>query len=393
MTQPAYQGVTVLDMSQGVAGPGCGVMLGLNGANVIKVEPPDGDWIRVMGGGREGLTANAIIGNLGKRSICIDARKPEGRALILQLAAKADVLIENFRPGVMGKLGLAYETLDERNPGLVYVSITGFGASGPWSQKPGTDSVLQAYTGMAMLNKEDSGRPKRLGMLVPDTISGIYAAQCVGAALFARGRGGRGRHIEVSLAECCAFFQAAPLVDEELFADRYKPPVAVPAGVFSTADGYITLLTLRSDMWERLCKALGRETWLSDPRFATSELRGENAAEINRLVAEVLPARGSKAWIDLLEKNDVLCAEVQGYEQLRDHPQMRHMGYFGELRQPPYEPLAMPYLPGTDRGRALPPAPFAGQHTREILAELGRSKDDIAALESSGVVVQRKTND
>jgi crotonobetainyl-CoA:carnitine CoA-transferase CaiB-like acyl-CoA transferase len=393
MTQPAYQGLTVLDMSQGVAGPGCGVMLGLNGANVIKVEPPDGDWIRVMGGGREGLTANAIIGNLGKRSICVDARQPEGRALIVQLAAKADVLIENFRPGVMGKLGLDYETMEQGNPGLIYVSITGFGASGPWSQKPGTDSVLQAYTGMAMLNKEDSGRPKRLGMLVPDTISGIYAAQCVGAALFARGRDGRGRHIEVSLAECCAFFQAAPLVDEELFADRYKPPVAVPAGVFSTANGgFITLLTLRTDMWERLCKALGREEWLADARFATNDLRGEHAAEINRLVAEVLLTRGSKAWIDILEKSDVLCAEVQGYGQLRDHAQMQHMGYFGELRQPPYEPLAMPYLPGTDRSRPLPAAPFAGQHTREILAELGRSKDEIAAMEKTRVVVQRMPN-
>ncbi len=392
MTQGAYAGLSVVDMSQGVAGPGCGAMLGLNGADVIKVEPPEGDWIRVMGGGREGLTALAIVGNLGKRSICIDARKPEGRTLIVELASKADVLIENFRPGVMAKLKLDYAALEARNPALVYVSITGFGASGPWAQKPGTDSVLQAYTGMAMLNKEDGGRPRRLGMLVPDTISAIYAAQCVGAALFARTRSGRGRHIEISLAECCAAFQAGPLVDEALFADRYKPPVAVPAGVFTTADGFIVLLTLRNDMWERLCGALGREAWRTDPRFATNELRGEHSAEINRLVAEILLARTAKEWIATLEKNDVLCAEVQGYAQLRDHPQMRHMGYFGELRQPPYEPLAAPYLPGTDRGVPLPPAPFAGEHTRAILAGLGRSHEDIAALEKAGLVVQRSAN-
>jgi crotonobetainyl-CoA:carnitine CoA-transferase CaiB-like acyl-CoA transferase len=390
MTPLPYEGLAVVDMSMGVAGPGCGAMLGLNGARVIKIEPPDGDWIRVMGGGRDGLTANAIVGNLGKRSICVDARKPGGRALILELAAKADVVIENFRPGVMRKLGLDYESLAAANPGLVYVSITGFGESGPWAQKAGTDSVLQAYTGMTMLNKEDSGRPKRLGMLVPDTISALYAAQCVGAALFGRTRGGGGRHIEISLAECCAAFQSAPMVDEALFADRYKPPVAVPAGVFGTVDGFVTLLTLRQDMWERLCTALGREAWLEDPRFATNELRGEHAAEINRLVADVLVTRGSKEWIAILEKNDVLCAEVQGYAQFREHPQMRHMGYFGRLEQAPYGTLEAPYLPGTGRGAPLPPAPLAGEHTREILAEMGRSPHEIEALEAAGIVVARK---
>ena len=388
--QPAYAGLKVLDMSMGVAGPGCGVLLGLNGADVIKLEPPEGDWIRVMGGGRDGLTALAIVGNLGKRSICVDARKPEGRSLALELASTADVLIENFRPGVMAKLGLDYATVERANPGIVYVSITGFGDAGPWSLKAGTDSVLQAYTGMAMLNKDDSGRPKRLGMLVPDTISALYAAQCAGAALFARTRTGRGRNVKVSLAECCAAFQAGPIVDEALFADSYQPPVAVPAGVFGTADGFIVLLTLRQDMWERLCRTLGREAWLAEPRFATNALRGEHAAEINRLVAEVLLTRGAREWLAALEEADVLCAEVQGYAQLRDHAQMREMGYFGELRQPPYQPLQVPYPPGTDRSQPLPPAPFAGQHTREILAALGRSQDQIAALEAGGVVIQRK---
>ena len=392
MTEAPYAGLTVLDMSMGVAGPGCGAFLGLNGADVIKVEPPDGDWIRVMGGGSDGLTALAIVGNLGKRSICVDARKPEGRALILEIAATADVLIENFRPGVMKKLGLDYASVEKLNAGLVYVSITGFGDEGPWAQKAGTDSVLQAYTGMAMLNKEEGGRPRRMGMLVPDTISAIYAAQCAGAALFARARTGRGRHVKVSLAECCAAFQAGPMVDEALFPDRYKPPVAVPAGVFSTREGFIVLLTLRQDMWERLCGALGREAWLADPRFATNALRGEHAVEINRLVSEALLSRSAREWIDTLEKADVLCAEVQGFAQLIGHPQMKHMGYFGELRQPPYAPLAMPYLPGTDRSRPLPPAPCAGEHTREILAGLGRSKESIAALEAAGVVVQRKSN-
>jgi crotonobetainyl-CoA:carnitine CoA-transferase CaiB-like acyl-CoA transferase len=389
MTELAYEGVTVVDMSQGVAGPYCAAMLGLHGATTIKVEPPDGDWIRVMGGGQEGLTALAIVSNLGKRSICLDAKKPEGRALIEKMVSKADVLVENFRPGVMQKLGLDYAALRAVNPRLVYLSITGFGESGPWAAKAGTDSVLQAYTGMATLNKEDSGRPRRLGMLVPDTIGALYAVQCVGAALYARTRTGQGRQIKVSLAECCAAFQAAPIVDETLFADRYKPPIAVPSGVFATADGFFVLLTLRNDMWERFCRAIGRDAWVTDPRYATNEGRGEHSAEINRLVGEILSTRPSRAWVELLEAADVLCAEVQSYAQLRDHPQMKHMGYFGELQQPPYGPLAVPYLPGTERGDSVRPAPRAGQHTRELLRELGYSAAEIAAMEQSRIVVQR----
>ena len=388
MTELPYQDLQVLDMSQGVAGPSCGAMLGHQGAEVIKVEPPDGDWIRAMGGGRDGLTALAIVNNIGKRSICVDARQTAGRALVEKLAAKADVMIENFRPGVMQKLGLDYEALAKINPALIYLSVTGFGDAGPWVQKPGTDSVLQAFTGMAWLNREDNGTPKRIGMLVPDTISGLYATQAVSAALFARTRTGKGRHLKISLAECCAAFQSAPIIDDALFAGQAKPPVVVPSGVFATADGHMVLVSLRSDMWARLCVALGRESWLQEPRYASNELRGQHAAEINRGVAQTLATRPSKDWIEIIEKADVLCTEVQDYAQLRAHPQMRQMGYFGELPQAPYDTLPLPYLPGTPRHNAPPPAPRAGQHSREILRELGISESAIAELEASNIVVQ-----
>jgi crotonobetainyl-CoA:carnitine CoA-transferase CaiB-like acyl-CoA transferase len=387
---PAYEGVTVLDMSQGVSGPYCAGMLAMQGARVVKVEPPEGDWIRVMGGGNEGMTALAVAGNLGKRSVCIDARKPEGRDLLAAMACKADVFVENFRPGVMKKLGLDYEALAEGHPELIYLSISGFGEAGPWVEKPGTDSVLQAYTGIAWLNRLENGKPKRMGMLVPDTVSALYAVQAVGAALFARARTRAGRRIEISLAQCCAAFQAAPIVDDALFHGRYKPPVAVPAGEFSTADGYLVLLTLRSDMWERLCHALGREAWLTDERFATNERRGEHAAEINRLVGEVLRTRSSAAWIGILEAHDVLCAEVQTYEQFRRHPQTTAMGYFAALAQPPYGTLPLPFLPGTGPSALLAPAPLAGQHTREVLAELGYAASEISKLEQSKVIFQRE---
>ncbi len=384
----AYAGLQVLDLSQGVAGPYCAAMLGLQGASVVKVEPPSGDWIRVMGGGEAGMTPLAVASNLGKRSLCIDARRPEGRAVVERLAARADVLVENFRPGVMAKLGLDAPTLRARHPSLIYLSISGFGHEGPWADKPGTDSVLQAYTGIAASNREKDGAPKRMGMLVPDTVSALYAVQAVGAALYARTRTGMGRHVQISLAECCAAFQAAPIFEDALFAGRYKPPTAVPSGVYRTLDGFVTLLVLRQDMWLRLCTALDRPAWAADPHYLNNVARGQNAAALNTDIATLLAHRTSTHWVATLEAADVLCAQVQDYAGFRTHPQMEHMGTFGTLHQPPYEPLPMPYLPGTPRAGAIRPAPSAGQHSRDVLEEFGYDAVQIAALEHSGVVTQ-----
>jgi crotonobetainyl-CoA:carnitine CoA-transferase CaiB-like acyl-CoA transferase len=386
-----YAGLNVLDMSQGIAGPYCAALLGLHGANVIKIEPPAGDWVRVLGGGKEGMSALAIVNNLGKRSICVDAAEAEGRAVILQMAQRADVFVENFRPGVMAKLGLDYAALAAVSPGLIYLSITGFGESGPNSHKPATDSVVQAMTGMAVANKDAAGQPRRIGFLVPDTLSALYAAQCVGAALYARAtqpNRGRGRQIRLSLAECCAAFQAGPILDDFLFVGQYKPPITVPAGVFATRDGHVVLATLRDSMWEGLCRALAREDWLAEPRYASGALRGVCAEEINREVANILRGRDTREWALLFEQHDVLFAPVQNYAQLRNDPQMRHMGYFGEIDQAPYGKLPMPQVPGAVRGGVLPAAPRSGEHSREILAEFGYGAAQIAALEQAGLVIQ-----
>lgn len=386
-----YAGLSVLDLSQGIAGPYCAALLGQHGAQVIKVEPPAGDWIRLMGGGKQGMSALAVVNNLGKRSICIDATQPEGRALILKMAQRADVLVENFRPGVMARLGLDYAKLAAVNARLIYLSITGFGDSGPDSHKPATDSVLQAMTGMALANKDAAGRPRRIGIMVPDTATALYAAQCVSAALYARAtqphRGGRGRHIRVSLAECCAAFQAGPILDDFLFAGQYKPPITVPAGVFATRDGHVVLATLRDAMWQGLCRALAREDWLAEPRYASAELRGRAGEEINREVAAIIGGRDTREWAALFEQHDVLFAPVQDYAALRKDPQMRHMGYFGETDQAPYGKLPVPQLPGSARTGVLPAAPRAGEHTRQILGEFGFSAGDIDAMARSGIVI------
>lgn len=383
-----FEGLRVVDISQGISGPYCGTILGLQGADVVKVEPPDGDWVRLLGGGKAGLTALSIASNLGKRSISIDAKHPGGRDLILKMGADADVFIQNFRPGVVDKLGLDYRSLKAVNPRIVYVSITGFGDTGPYVYKPGTDSVLQAFTGIANNNRDESGKPLRLGIPVPDTVTAIYAAQCVGAALFARQRSGAGRHVQLSLAECCAAFQIVPIIDTALFDGKPRPPTNVPTGMFATADGYMAVLTLREDMWAGLCRSLGREDWLTDPRFCDHASRGENAAAINAAVAEIMAARTTAEWTAIFEQHDVLCGEVLDYARFQNHPQIVHMGYFGSLKQEPFHEFKVPYIPGSDRGSPLPAAPRVGEHSRDVLRSFGYEAEAIADLEGAKIVFQ-----
>ena len=383
-----YAGIRVLDMSQGLAGPYCAGLLGMQGASVIKVEPPEGDWIRRAGGGREGMTSLAVMGNLGKRSACIDAAKPEGKALMLRMARSADVFVQNFRPGVIERLGLDYETLAQDHPGLVYVSISGFGASGPDARKPATDSVLQAFTGMAHVNRDMDGTPRRIPFLVPDTVTGVYAAQAVGAALFARANSGRGRHVQVSLMDSCAALQAAPILDAALSDGKPAAPITVPAGIFRTLDGHITVTSLNETMFASLLKVLGLKALEKDPRFALPAQRQQNAAHLNLEVSRCLSAKETQHWLGVFSAADVLCAEASDYAGFRAAPQAVHMQTFHDVDQYPYGPLPLPRMPGASVEWPLSAAPRVGEHTLEILAEIGVREAERAALIASGVVRQ-----
>jgi crotonobetainyl-CoA:carnitine CoA-transferase CaiB-like acyl-CoA transferase len=262
-----FKKITVLDISQGIAGPMCGEILARQGAKVIKVEPLSGDWMRGTGASREQMSANVIAGNINKRSIAVDASRAEGRQTLLRLAQQADVLVENFRTGVMGRLGLDYPTLRALNPGLVYCSVSGFGPRGPYAAKAATDSVLQAFTGMLLANGVKTSvdgvaglTPKRIGLYVPDNVSAIFAAQAVSAALFERTETKLGQHIEISLAEASSAFQAGPMIDSFLFPDaNERGAVLAPAGDFQTADGWIIVASLTDEMFARLAKAVDQE--------------------------------------------------------------------------------------------------------------------------------------
>lgn len=380
-----YAGLKVLDLSQGVAGPLAAELLARQGADVIKVEGPEGDWIRRAGTTRDGFTANLVAGNLGKRSLAIDARDAECRDILRGIAAGVDVVVENFRPGVMKRLGLDHAALAPANPRLVYCSISGFGTAGPWVGKPGTDSVLQAYTGMAAVNASADGTPKRFPILVPDTVTAIFAAQAIGAALYERTRTGTGRHLSLSLAECCLAFQAAPFLEPTLFPDPgARLPIFAPAGEFRAADAWTVVTCLDDAMFARLSQALGHAEWADDARFRTDDDRKRHMREINRLVGDAVATMTAADCLARLEAADVLCSPVNDYAALGAHPQIAALGALAEVEQAPFGRIRVPQVPGF---RAeVKPAPRTGEHSRALLREAGLDDARIAALVARGVV-------
>jgi crotonobetainyl-CoA:carnitine CoA-transferase CaiB-like acyl-CoA transferase len=381
-----YAGLRVLDVSQGFAGPYCAALLATQGAHVVKVEPPGGDWIREIGGACDGITPWTVVANSGKRSICIDAAQPQGRALLRRLADGVDVIVQNFRPGVIERLGLGYTQLSAANPGLVFVSITGFG---PDEKRAGSDSVFQAFTGIAHRNRDDNGTPRRLPILLPDTITGVYAAQAVGSALFARSRNGQGRHLQISLLESCAAMQSASILDDALADGAERPPSTVPSGIFRTRDGYLTATSMSDAMFARLLRTAGLEEWVEDPRCADITQRQRHADTINGALAEKLLERNNADWIAAFTQNDVLCSEALDYASFRATPQARATSAFAEVDQSPYGSVPIARMPGAGRAWPVAPCPHRGEHTREVLKEIGMNDDEFTRLAETGIVFQR----
>ena len=385
-----YAGLRVLDVSQGFAGPYCGAILARSGASVIKVEPPVGDWARKIGGAINGHTAFSMVPNIGKRAICLDGSSVDGRAILARLAKDADIVIQNFRPGVVERMGIADAQLRADNPNLVYVSILGFGP-GPYAKRPATDAIVQGFTGMMTMNKDERGAPRRIGMLAVDTAAGVYAAQQVGAALYSRLAGRGGRHIKISLIEVAAAFQAMPIVDDAMHRDRPSPPLSVPIGTFATADGHINLSCVSNAMFYGICRAIGKEEWITDPRFATESGRLQHAAEITGVVSTALTGRPSAEWIKEFEREDVLCGPVQNYASFLDDPHVRQSDFAATLEGGAFEGMPLMQLPGTgSSGSSAPAAAAVGEHTREILGECGYPAEEIDRLVRDAVVIDGK---
>ena len=384
-------GIRVIDVTHMLAGPMATMMLADQGADVIKVEPPRiGDPSRSRGRPIGMAPGFAMLGR-NKRSVVIDLKQRRGVELMHRLIATADLFVQNFRPGAAERLGLGEPELRRIRPDLVYVSISGFGDSGPLAHKRAYDPVIQAAAGVASIQGDRrSGRPHMVRVIVSDKVTALTAAQAMTAALFARQRTGQGQHVRLAMLDAVISF----LWPEEM--DNYTYPDSdhfvrsnVRDLVYETADGYITMAAVGDEEWRATCKALDHPEWLDDPRFRTQADRIANADARFELSGEVLKTKTSAEWLAILDREQVPCAPILSPEQVIDDAQVRHNGLLVEYRHP---------LAGRTRQtrpaarfEATPqeirrPAPALGQDTDDVMKGLGVSAEELAALRAAGVV-------
>ena len=364
--------VRVLDLGSYISGPCAAVLLAEMGADVVKVEPPAGDPFRKWESG--GLNATFVAFNRGKRSVVLDLKTDEGRARLLELVRTADVLVENFRPGVMERLGIGWDVLSEIRPELVHCSISGFGSSGPYSSMPAYDGVALGYSGLAglLLDPED---PRLRGPALADAITGHSAAFAVLAALHGRHRAGRGEHLEISMLGALVHFlhsAVAKNVVEGRDETPYLRPHSSQAYVWATRDGEQVLVHMSSPpkFWEGLCAAVGREDLLTDERFEKRSGRQKHYEVLRAELAPVFAGKDRDEWLQVLQAHGVPCAPVNAVSEALRDPQLRHLGIIDVLDEPDIGPMPQIRPPALFGGAALPAvhrAPYLGEHTDEIL--------------------------
>ncbi|MEE8171974.1 MAG: CoA transferase [Alphaproteobacteria bacterium] len=387
-------GYRIVDLTTMISGPFATMMLGDQGADVIKVEAPGGgDHVRAGGHRSGGLAANFLNNNRNKRSIAVNLKNPKGREILLRLAAGADVFVQNFRPGVVERLGVGEADIRAVRPDIVYVSLNGFGESGPYAAKPVYDPIIQAASGLASVQGgSDDDPPRLVRTILPDKLTAVTAAQAITAALLARERGGAGQHVRLSMLDAVMAFLWSSDMGGQTFVD--KPVSAQRAAsfidlIYATLDGYISVAVMSDREWLALTRALERPDWLEDPRFTTPALRDENIDARLSLTQELLKTRTSAEWLARLEAAGVPCAPVLTRNELIQHEQVAASAilvesdhpHAGRLRQA--RPAARFDMtpPGIRLG-----APLLGEHSDEILGELGVNRDEITALRADGVI-------
>jgi crotonobetainyl-CoA:carnitine CoA-transferase CaiB-like acyl-CoA transferase len=385
-----FAGLKVIDLSQGIAGPYCAMLLAQHGAEVIKVEGiGEGDWARTLGTRYGSHSAYSIIGNLGKRSIAVDLKTPAGKQVLWRLLKGADVFLEGFRPGAIRRLGFDYDSVAVREPRLLYLSISGFGQTGPLAERPAMDPVLQAYTGLMIENRGEDGIPHRVPVIVVDMSTALYAFQALSAALYARRDETRGRYIDVSLMQAATALQSIRLMACHLEGGTMKPGGG-PVGVFRTADGWMSMVAINDRDWRALCAALQMPALADDPRFATPALRLANDVALYAIVRPTLAAEPWSVWSKRLTEAHLMHERLNSYAEFLDQPHVRETGLIQWLTQAGLNrPVPVPALPGMLHqldGTARATAPVTGQDTRSILVEYGYGAAEIEALLARGTV-------
>jgi crotonobetainyl-CoA:carnitine CoA-transferase CaiB-like acyl-CoA transferase len=403
--EPILDGVTVVEFAEGIAGPYCGQILSDLGARVVKVEPPVGDWTRALTTA-DGAAPLYLCVNRGKESTIVNIREDAGRAVVRRLVARADVFVEAYRPGVAERNGLGHDELLAASERLVYCSVSGWGARGPLRELPGTDTILQAFSGIQDMTGEPDRAPVRVGTAIADTGAGAFAALGILALLVRRASTGKGGRCDTSLLEVLLGLQTTTFAD--LFAGvetnrlgTRSSPTAAPAGSFATGDGFIAISCAQPRQWEKLCEALGRPELTKDPRFAENAGRVENH---DALVAELhrsLAARTTGEWNAHFEREGVNATPVHTVAQVVAHPHVQALGILRRYESEPADGVngrveTVVGTPLTFDGspEQAPPRepPKAGQHTRAVLAELGYAATEIDDLLAAGVVGESTMN-
>jgi crotonobetainyl-CoA:carnitine CoA-transferase CaiB-like acyl-CoA transferase len=386
---------TVLDLTRVRAGPTCVRQLADWGANVIKIEAPDPDDKGQPGGPRCGPDFQNLHRN--KRSLGLNLKDPCGRQVFQRLVAKADVVVENYRPDVKHRLAIDYESMSAINPRLIYASISGFGQDGPYRDRPGFDQIAQGMGGLMSVTGEPGRGPMRVGIPIADLSAGIFCAQGILLALLERERSGKGQWVQTSLLQAQVFmldFQAARwLMDREVPGQAGNDhPTSIPTGVFETSDGYINIACAGQAMWLKL-KALFGDPAFDDPAFADPPARSKNRRQLNALINSHTRKDSSQAWIGRLNEAGIPCGEINTIDKVFENPQVKHLGIATDVvshERGPTQMVGQPILMSRSKSTIRHPPPLLGQHSAEVLEEIGYTAEEIASLQRAGVILCAK---
>mgnify|MGYP001604521916 FL=1 len=386
-------GLRVLDLSRVIAGPYCATFMADLGADVVKVERPGrGDDLRAWRG--DGMSAAFAAINRNKRGIAVDLQHPDGARLVFELARRADVVVENFLPGVADRLGLGYTAVSAANPRVVYASVTGFGQTGPHAPRAGYNTIAQGMSGLMALTGQPGDPPTKVGGSVADLAAAFLAFGAVNAALIHRFRTGKGQHLDVSLLASTLALLPDPAAH---YFDSGKRPIRMgnrnpnltPAEAFRTKDGWVQVVVMNPDQYGRFWRVLDDETLATDPKFATNDSRLAHHEEFKARVEAALAAATAAEWVTRFEAAQVAAGPIYEFDEVFEDPQVKHLGLVAEVDQPGFgkaRMLAFPVRASATPARIRRPAPLLGEHTAEVLGELGLPKAEIERLAAAGVI-------
>lgn len=388
-------GIKVLDLTRVLAGPYCTMLLADMGAEVVKLEKPNhGDDSREYGPFVKGESAYFMSVNRNKKSITLNLKSSEGKEIFKKLIKHFDVVVENFRPGVMEKMGLGYEVLKNINPKIIYASCSGFGHSGPYKDRPAYDAIIQAMGGLMSITGFPGGKPTRVGASIADIVTGIFCAVGILAALIKRNVTDEGEMVDVAMLDSIVAILENAIARYEVTGQIPEPlgnrhPSIFPFESFEAKDGDIMIAAGNDELWAKLCRAMGREELIEDPRFKTNKLRGENHDDMKKILDQIIKEKSVEEWIKILDEAGVPCSPINTIDKVVNHPQVLARDMIIEVSHKVAGKIKLPGCPikFANSKISYTPAPVLGEHTEEILKELLEMKDEeISKLRESGVI-------